>query len=184
MKFYQENKINPLASCLPLLLQLPVFISLFYMLRTDLKKHICGRQIHAHYGAIVTKGGRRLEKPAGHIAPPAATVSASLGQIPVPAGHHEQGDGRGADRPDRPLRRLPGRLDARGDRHGRSEPAPSDAAVAGRLRGDPLPVPGRAARLLDHDEPVDDRPAACDPPPHGRGRSLSREGTQRRASGL
>src|SRR6478752_3929703 len=41
MKFYQENKINPLASCLPLLLQIPVFISLFYMLRTDLKKHIC-----------------------------------------------------------------------------------------------------------------------------------------------
>src|SRR6201987_724439 len=45
MKFYQENKINPLASCLPLLLQLPVFISLFYMLRTDLKKHICGNQL-------------------------------------------------------------------------------------------------------------------------------------------
>src|SRR5438552_13907687 len=41
MKFYQENKINPLSSCLPLLLQLPVFIALFYMLRTDLKKHIC-----------------------------------------------------------------------------------------------------------------------------------------------
>src|SRR3974377_799541 len=39
MKFYQENKINPLASCLPLLLQLPVFISLLYMLRTDLKEH-------------------------------------------------------------------------------------------------------------------------------------------------
>src|SRR5208283_3211774 len=45
MKFYQENKINPLASCLPLLLQLPVFISLFYMLRTDLKFDICGRQL-------------------------------------------------------------------------------------------------------------------------------------------
>src|SRR5271165_1768374 len=45
MKFYQENKINPLASCLPLVLQLPVFISLFYMLRTDLKKHICGPQM-------------------------------------------------------------------------------------------------------------------------------------------
>jgi YidC/Oxa1 family membrane protein insertase len=42
MKFYQENKINPLASCLPLLLQLPVFVSLFYMLRIDLKKRICG----------------------------------------------------------------------------------------------------------------------------------------------
>ena len=48
MKFYQENKINPLASCLPLLLQLPVFISLFYMLRADLKKHICGAQLKAH----------------------------------------------------------------------------------------------------------------------------------------
>ena len=49
MKFYQENKINPLASCLPLLMQLPVFISLFYMLRTDLKKHICGPALEAHY---------------------------------------------------------------------------------------------------------------------------------------
>jgi len=49
MKFYQENKINPLASCLPLLLQLPVFISLFYMLRTDLKKHICGPQMVVNY---------------------------------------------------------------------------------------------------------------------------------------
>jgi YidC/Oxa1 family membrane protein insertase len=52
MKFYQENKINPLASCLPLLLQIPVFISLFYMLRTDLKKHICGNELVAHYNAL------------------------------------------------------------------------------------------------------------------------------------
>src|SRR6266576_4155702 len=53
MKFYQENKINPLASCLPLLLQLPVFISLFYMLRTDLKLDICGRQLREFYGAAL-----------------------------------------------------------------------------------------------------------------------------------
>jgi YidC/Oxa1 family membrane protein insertase len=51
MKFYQENKINPLASCLPLVLQLPVFISLFYMLRTDLKKHICGPRLVSYYNA-------------------------------------------------------------------------------------------------------------------------------------
>lgn len=51
MKFYQERGINPLASCLPLLLQLPVFISLFYMLRTDLKKHICGNQLVSYYNA-------------------------------------------------------------------------------------------------------------------------------------
>jgi YidC/Oxa1 family membrane protein insertase len=41
MKFYQENKVNPLGSCLPLVAQMPVFISLFYMLRTDLKHDIC-----------------------------------------------------------------------------------------------------------------------------------------------
>ncbi len=52
MKFYQENKINPLASCLPLLMQLPVFISLFYMLRTDLKKHICGSSLVSHYNTL------------------------------------------------------------------------------------------------------------------------------------
>ncbi len=41
MKFYRENKINPLASCLPLLAQIPVFISLFYMLQKDLRLDIC-----------------------------------------------------------------------------------------------------------------------------------------------
>jgi YidC/Oxa1 family membrane protein insertase len=35
MSFYQENKINPFASCIPLILQLPVFMSLFYLLRSD-----------------------------------------------------------------------------------------------------------------------------------------------------
>jgi YidC/Oxa1 family membrane protein insertase len=41
MKFYRENKVNPFASCLPLVAQLPVFLSLFYMLRTDLRLDIC-----------------------------------------------------------------------------------------------------------------------------------------------
>ena len=35
MRFYQEQKVNPLGSCLPLLLQIPFFISLFYLLRSD-----------------------------------------------------------------------------------------------------------------------------------------------------
>jgi YidC/Oxa1 family membrane protein insertase len=43
MKFYRENKINPFASCLPLLAQLPVFLSLFYMLQSDLRIDICGQ---------------------------------------------------------------------------------------------------------------------------------------------
>jgi YidC/Oxa1 family membrane protein insertase len=41
MKFYRENKVNPFASCLPLVAQLPVFFSLFYMLRKDLRFDIC-----------------------------------------------------------------------------------------------------------------------------------------------
>src|SRR6201995_5500259 len=41
MKFYKENNVNPLGSCLPLAAQLPVFISLFYMLREDLRINIC-----------------------------------------------------------------------------------------------------------------------------------------------
>src|SRR5215213_5522962 len=34
MAFYQREKVNPLGSCLPLALQIPFFISLFYLLRS------------------------------------------------------------------------------------------------------------------------------------------------------
>jgi YidC/Oxa1 family membrane protein insertase len=42
MRFYKENKVNPLASCIPLVAQLPVFITLFYVLRHELLEDICG----------------------------------------------------------------------------------------------------------------------------------------------
>jgi YidC/Oxa1 family membrane protein insertase len=35
MRFYQEHKVNPLGSCLPLILQLPFFLALFYLLQAD-----------------------------------------------------------------------------------------------------------------------------------------------------
>jgi YidC/Oxa1 family membrane protein insertase len=41
MKLYQEHGVNPFASCLPLVAQLPVFISLYYMLRSNLRADIC-----------------------------------------------------------------------------------------------------------------------------------------------
>ncbi len=41
-KLMRESGVNPAAGCLPILLQAPVFISLFYMLRADLKFDICG----------------------------------------------------------------------------------------------------------------------------------------------
>jgi YidC/Oxa1 family membrane protein insertase len=43
MRFYQENKVNPFASCIPLLAQIPVFITLFYVLQHDLRFDICGQ---------------------------------------------------------------------------------------------------------------------------------------------
>jgi len=39
MAFYQENKINPLAGCLPLLVQMPIFFALFRTLK-DTYKHV------------------------------------------------------------------------------------------------------------------------------------------------
>lgn len=55
MNFYRENEVNPLASCLPMVLQLPVFISLFYMLRESLRKDICPKiqtAFQQHYAAV------------------------------------------------------------------------------------------------------------------------------------
>ena len=37
MKFYKENKVNPMAGCLPLFLQMPIFFALFRVLREPLK---------------------------------------------------------------------------------------------------------------------------------------------------
>src|SRR6185369_7947439 len=40
MRFYKENNINPAASCLPLVAQLPVFFALYFVLR----------HFHPHHG--------------------------------------------------------------------------------------------------------------------------------------
>ena len=69
MKFYQENKVNPFSSCLPLVLQMPVFISLFYMLRKDLKVDICPD--------IVNSGKRRPRRPASRSTRARASSSSS-----------------------------------------------------------------------------------------------------------
>ena len=53
MRFYKENKVNPFASCIPLIAQLPVFITLFYTLRHELPPDMgCPDAGHcAAYGA-------------------------------------------------------------------------------------------------------------------------------------
>jgi YidC/Oxa1 family membrane protein insertase len=42
MKFYKENKINPYASCLPIVFQIPIFIALFFVLR-DFENEVFGK---------------------------------------------------------------------------------------------------------------------------------------------
>lgn len=37
MKFYKENKVNPMGGCLPMLIQIPVFIALFVVLRSAIE---------------------------------------------------------------------------------------------------------------------------------------------------
>ncbi len=46
MKLYQENKVNPLGGCLPLLVQFPVFISLFHVLRSTAATVPTGSQLY------------------------------------------------------------------------------------------------------------------------------------------
>jgi YidC/Oxa1 family membrane protein insertase len=40
MRIYKENKVNPFASCIPLIAQLPVFFTLFNVLRHELPEDI------------------------------------------------------------------------------------------------------------------------------------------------
>jgi YidC/Oxa1 family membrane protein insertase len=47
MKFYRENNINPAASCLPMLAQLPVFLALYYSL-----KHFSREPASKHPGSL------------------------------------------------------------------------------------------------------------------------------------
>jgi YidC/Oxa1 family membrane protein insertase len=47
MKFYRENNINPAASCLPLAMQIPVFIGLYYTLR-----HFANEPASKHPGSL------------------------------------------------------------------------------------------------------------------------------------
>lgn len=74
MKFYRENEVNPLGSCLPMVAQLPVFISLYYMLRKNLRTYIC-KSTQLRFQAKYAKAYM-----AKHHVSAAAAHAASLGQ--------------------------------------------------------------------------------------------------------
>ena len=69
MKFYKENEINPLGSCLPLVAQIPVFISLFYMLRQDLRKNICPHTQALYQAKYAAMHHITVAQAAGHTTP-------------------------------------------------------------------------------------------------------------------
>ena len=54
MKLYQEHKVNPLASCLPLLLQMPVFIIMFQVLHGLTNKVTCTPNADGNLAAACT----------------------------------------------------------------------------------------------------------------------------------
>ena len=55
MKLYQEHKVNPMASCLPLVAQMPVFIIMFRILRGLTYRPIGGNELVAR--AVLKAGG-------------------------------------------------------------------------------------------------------------------------------
>jgi YidC/Oxa1 family membrane protein insertase len=69
MKFYRENGINPFASCLPLLAQFPVFISLYYMLRKNLRNYICKNVQVAYQHSYATAHKISFKAAAGQSTP-------------------------------------------------------------------------------------------------------------------
>ena len=140
MKLYQEHQVNPLGSCLPLVLQLPVFLALFYMLQNDLRVDICGRPRR------LRQGGPDATDPTGIAAflfindlTDKATGGALIALIVLYIGSQLISS---LLMPSPPTRRS--------------------ATSCSRCRScspSSSVVPGRSDRLLDHDEHVDDRPA-------------------------
>jgi YidC/Oxa1 family membrane protein insertase len=49
MKLYQERKVNPLGGCLPILVQMPIFIGIFYVIREFGGYSIGGRTVPPEY---------------------------------------------------------------------------------------------------------------------------------------
>ena len=145
MKFYQEHKVNPFGACLPLVLQMPVFIALFYMLQDDLRLDICPR---------VNPAGTADPKPCG------STGDSQFFFIPDIT---DKATGTvlivllvlyvGSQLFSSVVMAVVGRPDA----------APHHDGAAVRLRALHHQLPCRPARLLDHDEPMDDRPAVRHP---------------------
>lgn len=52
LKFYQENKVNPFGGCLPLILQMPIFLALFQVLGTTVKNASASWNLPAYLATL------------------------------------------------------------------------------------------------------------------------------------
>ena len=68
MKFYKENEINPLGSCLPLVAQIPVFISSLHAPQEPAAGHLPATQ-HAYQIKYAAMHHITLAQAAGHTTP-------------------------------------------------------------------------------------------------------------------
>lgn len=81
MKFYSEHKVNPFGGCLPLLLQLPVFFSLFEMLWRP--KEFLPVAYQESFMKAVFLGAKLVNNPGKYFPRPLGT-GADIGQLLVP----------------------------------------------------------------------------------------------------
>jgi hypothetical protein len=169
VKFYRENDIKPFASSLPLVAQIPVFIGLFYTLRTRLREDICPGLQAAFRHADAADHHLPLPDAAGQtVACHGLNRSSWLfihDLTSTAAGVHP-------GRADRALRRHAARV--KPDDAG-ADPRPGTAAAAaaaapGGVRDLHRQLPGRVDPLLDHHEHLADRAAVGDPEKDRAGR--------------
>ena len=177
MKLYREKGINPFASCLPLVLQLPVFISLFYMLRTDLKKHICGRPRVA-LQRDAPRGNRERLASAGQVhrkdqLPEVAPHSAKFLFVP-----DITAKATGVVLIVLIVLYVASQVISTLLMSASAEPSQRwmMLGLAADLRSDPLQVSGGPPDLLDHHQRVDDRPGLHRAAAHRTTAGASRQG--------
>ena len=170
MKLFKESGTNPLASCLPLLLQMPIFIALFRLIDQAAQRQRAGRA-HREAGRLAVAGHALRREDRRHV-------------------HRAAGD-------DRTCRILAAILVVAmtattflTQRQLMTKNMPADAltgqyaqqqkmllyVLPARLRGRRHRLPDRRPHLLDDLEPVDDGPAVLRDPEQPRARDARRQG--------
>ena len=96
MEFYKENEINPFASCLPLVAQIPIFIALYYVLKNFAKDATVQRRVGlVHVGRPRRRASSFTDdrlgrvRARGDLRPVPAAVDRALGHArtcPTPSG--------------------------------------------------------------------------------------------------